>query len=138
MSISFVLLEEINSLLAEINSLNAKYSKLEAELKSTKTDAKNKEEALKSQMESDGKQRILLNKIETELNDLRLEEEKLRTTVQNNINAAINTYFDNDYKDFVANLYSKVSDKSPTFKAGSDTKKYLPEGVEVDDSNDSR
>jgi aspartyl/asparaginyl-tRNA synthetase len=128
---NFSQIDQITTALEEINNFEKELSQVQKELESAKLHYQSLENQEKIKLESQIKQRILLDAIEKELEDLRKNESTLRLAVQAKIDDAISQYFaKGEFKNFVTNLLNSLRSKGTDFtiKINKDYSTYLPEG----------
>lgn len=128
---NFSQIDQITKTLEEIISLEKELSQTEKELEMAKTHYTSLENQEKIRLESEIKQRILLETIEKELQELRKNESILKSSVQSKIDHAISEYFaKGDFKIFVSSLLNSLRSKGLEFtiKINKSYAVYLPEG----------
>lgn len=123
-------LQEIHTLLKEIESLEQQIKATADELESVRVQHEEDKKALKERYIDETKQFILLDLIEKELKELRIEESKLRESLEKSIDESIEEYLSSgSYKQYIADLAQKLEKKYPnqklTLMASNDCSQYV-------------
>lgn len=115
-------LQKVTDLLGQVDSLEAEIASLNGELERTAAEYKNKEDAEYKRLLEETKNRINLDKINEEIQDIRSQENEIRGRVESEIEKSVDSYFDKEdnYKAFIEELVSVLEKEYGSLEAAAD------------------
>ncbi len=133
-TVQFSQLQRINDLLKEADLLKEQVLKLETDITSLKSHYDGESKRYKEKLQTDHKQRMQLEKIEIEINDLKDTEYQLTAKIFMVIEKALDHYFEKGgYQDFVKSLL-QILDKQGlkySIHANKTNSSFLPKDAKV-------
>jgi vacuolar-type H+-ATPase subunit E/Vma4 len=132
---NFSQIKQINDLLKQIEDLEAKVESKKQKLDAVVTDLDKKIKTEESREETQIKQSMLLKAIEAEIIELKELEKKLISSLNEEIDSKINSFFESGgFANFVSNLYAELNkNQGVQIQASQDTKSYSPSQDNVEE-----